>query len=185
MLSLILICKVNMKVVEIPFRSISFLPEASFGLRLLSLPASVYVCVCVCLSVCQSLASPRDNTGPVRARITKFRPKMQQTLVNVVNWSTLIFTVKLNLKVQIYPILASLRHNSPFIEVKLGSPILDQSCKIPWLSSLFFYFYFYFIFIYLFIFFFFLGGGAHLTLTFKVKYDLKSKIFRFYPTGKT
>ena len=43
------------------------LPEASFGLRILSLPASVCVCVCVsvCLSVCQSLACPRDNSGPV------------------------------------------------------------------------------------------------------------------------
>ena len=34
-----------------------FLPEASFGLRVLSLPASVCVCVCVsvCLSVCVSI----------------------------------------------------------------------------------------------------------------------------------
>ena len=30
-----------------------FLPEASFGLRVLSLPASV--CLCVCLSVCVSV----------------------------------------------------------------------------------------------------------------------------------
>ena len=58
-----------------------FLPEASFGLRVLSLPASV--CVCVCLSVCQSLACPRDNSGPVQARIAKFGPKMQKTLVKV------------------------------------------------------------------------------------------------------
>ena len=57
------------------------LPEASFGLRVLSLPA----CVCVCLSVClcQSLACPRDNSGPVQARIAKFGPKMQKTLVKV------------------------------------------------------------------------------------------------------
>ena len=61
----------------------SFLPEASFGLRVLSLPASVCVCVClsVCLSVCQSLACPGDNSGPVQARIAKFGPKMQKTLV--------------------------------------------------------------------------------------------------------
>ena len=58
-----------------------FLPETSFGLRVLSLPASV--CVCVCLSVCQSLACPRDNSGPVQARIAKFGPKMQKTLVKV------------------------------------------------------------------------------------------------------
>ena len=41
------------------------------------------LCVCVCLSVCQSLACPRDNSGPVQARIAKFVPKMQKTLVKV------------------------------------------------------------------------------------------------------
>ena len=61
----------------------SFLPEASFGLRVLSLPASVCVCVSVCLSVCQSLACPDDNSRPVQARIVKFGPKMQKTLVKV------------------------------------------------------------------------------------------------------
>ena len=47
--------------------------------------ACVCVCVCVsvCLSVCQSLACPRDNSGPVQARIAKFGPKMQKTLVKV------------------------------------------------------------------------------------------------------
>ena len=49
-----------------------FLPDASFGLRVLSLPASV--CVCVCPSVRQSRAGPRDNSSPVSARITKFEP---------------------------------------------------------------------------------------------------------------
>ena len=50
----------------------NFLPEASIGLRVLSLPASV--CVCVCPSVRQSRACPRDNSWPVSARITKFGP---------------------------------------------------------------------------------------------------------------
>ena len=54
-----------------------FLPEASFGLQVLSLPASV----CVCVSVCQSLACPRDNSRAVQARIAKFGLKMQKTLV--------------------------------------------------------------------------------------------------------
>ena len=49
-----------------------WLPEASIGLRVLSLPASV--CVCVCPSVCQSRACPSDNSWPVSARITKFGP---------------------------------------------------------------------------------------------------------------
>ena len=65
---------------KIIYLHFSFLPEASFGLRVLSSPASVCVCPCVCQSMCQSLACPRDNSGPVQARIAKFRPKMQQTL---------------------------------------------------------------------------------------------------------
>ena len=43
----------------------------------------VCVCVCVCPYVCQSLACPRDNSGPVQTRIAKFGPKMQKTLVKV------------------------------------------------------------------------------------------------------
>ena len=49
--------------------SVQFLHEASFGLRVLSLPASVCVCLSVCPSVCQSLACRRDNSRPVQARI--------------------------------------------------------------------------------------------------------------------
>ena len=41
----------------------------------------VCVSVCVCVTLCQSLACPRDNSGPVQARIAKFGPKMQKTLV--------------------------------------------------------------------------------------------------------
>ena len=58
--------------------------EASFGLQVLLLPASVCpvclssVCLCLslCLSVClcQSQARPRDNPSPFPARITKFGP---------------------------------------------------------------------------------------------------------------
>ena len=49
----------------------------------------VIACVCVCVrvcvsqSVCQSLACPRDNSGPVQARVATFGPKMQKTLVKV------------------------------------------------------------------------------------------------------
>ena len=57
------------------------LPEASFGLRVLSLPASVCPCVCVC--VCQSRACPHDNSPLVQSRITKFGTKVQKTLVKV------------------------------------------------------------------------------------------------------
>ena len=52
--------------------NIVLLPKASFGLRVLSLPASV--CVCVCPSVRQSRACARNNSWPISARITKFGP---------------------------------------------------------------------------------------------------------------
>ena len=41
------------------------------------------LCVCMCPCVCQSLACPHDNSGPVQAKISKFGPKMQRTLVKV------------------------------------------------------------------------------------------------------
>ena len=49
-------------------------PEASFGIRVLSLPASVCVCVraCVSLSVCQLRVCLCDNSSPVQTGITKF-----------------------------------------------------------------------------------------------------------------
>ena len=51
---------------EVQLRGVRvFLPEASFGLRILSLPASVCLYVYVCPSVRQSLACPRDNSSPV------------------------------------------------------------------------------------------------------------------------
>ena len=56
-----------------------FLPEASFGLRVLSSPASVGLCVRV--GVYQSQACPHDNSSLIQARITKFGPEMQNTLV--------------------------------------------------------------------------------------------------------
>ena len=37
----------------------------------------------LCPCVYQSLACPRDNSGPVHARITKYGPNMQKTLVKV------------------------------------------------------------------------------------------------------
>ena len=52
-----------------------FLPEASFGLRVLSSPVSV--------CVYQSLACPHDNSSSVQARITKFGPEKQNTLVKI------------------------------------------------------------------------------------------------------
>ena len=68
-----------------------FLPEASFGLWVLSLPAyvCVYVWVSVCLFVCQSLVCLFDKWRHVQPRITKLGPKMQKTLgkVHIVLWA--------------------------------------------------------------------------------------------------
>ena len=55
------------------------LPETSVGLRVLSSPASVGLCVRVC--VYQSRAWPLDNSSLIQARITKFGPEMQNILV--------------------------------------------------------------------------------------------------------
>ena len=102
-------------------------------------PGIVVACVrpSVCCQVC-----PRDNSTPVQARLTKFGQKMQNTLamVPIVFWgqSSLTLKVKFNLKVKIYPILSlstQLTHH-PF---KLGSPNLEQRCKIHWLRSLLFW----------------------------------------------
>ena len=110
------------------------LPEASFGLRVLSLPASV----CVCLSVCQSLACPRDNSGPVQARIAKFGPKMQKTLVKVpiVLWTDRPWPSRSNLtwKSKFTPFWACPHHNSPPIQAritKFGPEVQNTLVKIP------------------------------------------------------
>ena len=60
---------------------VSFLPEASFGLQVLSSPASVGLCVRVCVYQSQ------DNSSPIQARITKFGPEMQNTSV----WVPIVF----------------------------------------------------------------------------------------------
>ena len=51
-----------------------FLPEASFGLRVLSSAASVGLSIRVC--VYRSRACPHDNSSLIQARITKFGPEM-------------------------------------------------------------------------------------------------------------
>ena len=81
------------------------------------------VCVCVCQSVCQLLACPCDNSGPVQARISKFGLKMQKTLVKapiVLGQLTLTFKVKYNLKVRIYPIWACPHRNLLPIQARIN-----------------------------------------------------------------
>ena len=97
------------------------------------------VCPCVRECVYPSFACPRDNSGPVQARITKFGPKMQSTVVMVPFWfwgqSTL--TLKrsnLTSKSKFVPFWACLHHNSSPVQAritKFGSHVRNILVKIP------------------------------------------------------
>ena len=100
--------------------------------------ACVCVCVSVCLSVCQSLACLRDNSGPVWARIAKFGPKMQKTLITVpiVFWTDRPWPSGSNLtwKSKFTPFWACPHYNSPPIQVritKFGPEVQNTLVKIP------------------------------------------------------
>ena len=117
----------------------SFLPEASFGLRVLSLPA----CVCVCRCVRQSWACPSDNSSTVHARITKFVPEKQNTLVKIpiVFWGNWPWPSRSNLtsNSKLTPFWACPNHYSPPILVrisKLGQEMHFSTVKIPVNSGL-------------------------------------------------
>ena len=118
-----------------------FLPEASFGLRVLSLPACV--CVSVCLCVRQSWACPSDNSSTVQARITKFGREKQNTLVKVpiVFWGNWPWPSRSNLtsNSKLTPFWACPNHYSPPILVrisKLGQEMHFSTVKIPVNSGL-------------------------------------------------
>ena len=98
----------------------------------------VCVCVCVCLCVCQSLACPRDNSGPVQATITKFGPKMQKTLVKIpiVLWTNRPWPSRSDLtwKSKFTPFWACPHHNSPLIQAritKFGPEVQNTLVKTP------------------------------------------------------
>ena len=99
-----------------------FLPEASFGLRVLSLPASVCLCVSVCVCVRQPRACPRHKSPRIQARTTKFGQKVQNNLVKVPivlggDWP---WPSRSNLtwKAKFTPFWACPRHNSPSIQTR-------------------------------------------------------------------
>ena len=96
------------------------------------------VCPCVCQFVCQSLACPRDNLGPVQARIAKFWPKMQKTLfkVHIVLEGNWLWPSRSNLtsKSEFTPFWACPGHNSSPIQVritKFGPEVANSSVKVP------------------------------------------------------
>ena len=98
---------------------------------------------CVCPCVCQSLACPCDNSGPVQARIAKFGPKMQKTLVKVPivlggNWPWPSGS-NLTSKSEFTPFWACPDHYSPPILVrisKFGQQMHFCTFKIPVNSGL-------------------------------------------------
>ena len=113
-----------------------FLPEASFGLRVLSLPASVCSCVRVC--VCQSRACPHDNSPLVQARITKFGTKVKKTLVKVpiVFWDDRPWPSRSNLtwKSNFTSFWACPPHNSSAVHAritKFGPKMHLSTVKMP------------------------------------------------------
>ena len=109
-----------------PALKVSFLPEASFGLRILR------------VSVRQSLACPHDNSGPAQARITKFGPNMQNTLIkgSIVLWSDQPWTWRSNLtwKSKFTPFWSCPHHNSSPIQARITKfwpEVQNNLDKIP------------------------------------------------------
>ena len=108
----------------------------------LRLCVCVFVCLSVCLSVCflsvNHLLTPRDNSGPVQARIAKFGPKMQKTSVKVPivlggNWPWPSRS-NLTLKSEFTTFWACPDHNSLPIQAritKFGPEVENSLVKVP------------------------------------------------------
>ena len=94
-------------------------------------------CRCPCPSVRHQVC-PRDNSSPVQARITKFGPKMQNTLVKVLivlggnqPWPS---RSNLRSKSKFTPFWACPHHNSSPIQAritKFGPEVQNTKIKIP------------------------------------------------------
>ena len=100
----------------------------------------VIACVCgsVCVCVYQSRACPDDNSSPIQARITKFGPEMQNTLV----WIPIVlgddrpWSSRSNLtwKSNFAPFWACSHHYSSAIQAritKFGPKMHLSTVKIP------------------------------------------------------
>ena len=99
--------------------------------------------VSVCLCVRQSWACPSDNSSTVQARITKFSPEKQSTLVKtpIVFWGNWPWPSRSNLtsNSKLTPFWACPNHYSPSILVrisKLGQEMHFSTVKIPVNSGL-------------------------------------------------
>ena len=81
-------------------------------------------CLCLCVTVCvyQSPACPHDNSSPAQARITKFGPEKQNTLVKIPivlggNWP---WRSNLTSNSKLTPFWACPNHYSPPILVRIS-----------------------------------------------------------------
>ena len=99
------------------------------------------VCLCMCVCVRQSQICPCDNLSPVQARITKFEPVVQNTLVKIpmvfgIHWP---WTARSNwnYKLKFTPFWACeiVRAISQY-RLKLGFPNLYKNCILALLRSL-------------------------------------------------
>ena len=100
-------------------------------------------CLCLCVCVYQSLACPDDNSSPVQARITKFGPEKQNTLVKfpIVLGGKWPWPSRSNLtpNSKLTPFWACPNHNSPPILVrisKFGQQMHFSTVKMPVNSGL-------------------------------------------------
>ena len=103
----------------------------------------LWVCVSVC--VYQSRACPHDNSSPIQARITKFGPEMQNTLV----WVPIVFgndrpwssRSNLTWKSNFTPFWACSHHYSSAIQARITSWSFDslnvfcESCLVEFLRE--------------------------------------------------
>ena len=95
-------------------------------------------CVCVCVCGYQSRACPSDNSSSIQARIAKFGPDVQNTLVKVLivlgddrPWPA---RPNLTWKSNFTPFWACLHHNSSVVPVRINKfgPKMDlNTVKIP------------------------------------------------------
>ena len=126
----------------------------------------VVVCVCLCV---QMSIHPCVNkfvcmiTHPFKLEWPNLDQRCKRPWLRSL---TICGMIDLDLQGQIYHLKSPNRSHFEFVctitrhPFKLGSPNLDQRCKLPWLRSLLF--------------------CGWLTLTFKVEFNLKSKHYQFH-----
>ena len=115
----------------------SFLTRGQFW------PPGIVIAWSVCVCVYQSLACPHDNSSPVQARITKFGPEKQNTLVKIpiVFGSGWLWPSRSNLtsNSKLPPFWACPTHYASPIQVrisKFGPQMHFSAVKIPVNSEL-------------------------------------------------